>query len=182
MADSITAGVHRATTWSIVLSVLLILTGVLAIASPFIAGLAITAVVGWLLLFSAVLHIAFAFRAWRAGTVVAQILLGLVYGAIGYYILRNPAAGLAGLTFAIGVYLFAEAVLEFVLASQMGPVSGRGWLIADGVITLLLAVMIAATWPSSSAWVVGTLIGISMLFSGWTRLMLSLTVRRVVAA
>src|SRR6267142_971607 len=167
MADSIAAGVHRATTWSIALSVLLILTGVAAIAAPFIAGLAITAVVGWLLLVSAALHIAFAFRAWRAGTVVWQILLGLVYGFIGYYILRSPAAGLAGLTFAIGAYLFAEAVLEFVLAAQIGSVSGRGWLIADGVITLLLAVMIAATWPSSSAWVVGTLIGISMLFSGW---------------
>jgi uncharacterized membrane protein HdeD (DUF308 family) len=133
------------------------------------------------LLVSAVLHIAFAFRAWRAGTVVAQVLLGLVYGFIGYYVLGHPAAGLAGLTFAIGVYLFAQAVLEFVLAAQTGPAPGRGWLMANGVITLILAVMIAATWPSSSAWVVGTLIGISMLFSGWTRLMLSLAVRRVVA-
>ncbi|MBI3494078.1 MAG: hypothetical protein HY047_20215 [Acidobacteria bacterium] len=46
---------------------------------------------------------------------------------------------------------------------------------------LVLAVMIWSTWPSSAAWVIGTLVGISMLFSGMTRVMLSLAVRRIVA-
>jgi uncharacterized membrane protein HdeD (DUF308 family) len=51
----------------------------------------------------------------------------------------------------------------------------------NGIVTLVLGVMIWSTWPSSAAWVVGTLIGISMLFSGVTRLMLSIAVHRVVA-
>ena len=59
--------------------------------------------------------------------------------------------------------------------------AGSGWLLVDGIVTLLLAVMIWSTWPSSAAWVVGTLIGISMLFSGITRLMLSVAVRRVLS-
>jgi uncharacterized membrane protein HdeD (DUF308 family) len=181
MANSLTTDLHRATTWSIVLSVLLIAAGAIAILSPMIAGVAITVVVGWLLIVSGALHLAFAFGSGGARAVVWQILLGLAYGFIGVYVLANPVAGLASLTFAIAIYLFVEGVLEFVLSFQLRPAPGSGWLLADGIITLVLAVMIWSTWPSSAAWVVGTLVGISMFFSGITRLMLSLAGRRVLA-
>jgi uncharacterized membrane protein HdeD (DUF308 family) len=69
-----------------------------------------------------------------------------------------------------------------VLAIQLRPASGTGWLIFDSIITFILAVMIWSTWPSSAAWVVGVLVGISMLFSGMARLMLTLAARRIVAA
>jgi uncharacterized membrane protein HdeD (DUF308 family) len=110
-----------------------------------------------------------------------QILLGLLYGAIGFYIIASPVAGLASLTLAIALYLFIEGVLEFGLWSRLRPIPGSGWLMLDGIITLVLAVMIWSTWPSSAVWVVGTLIGISMLFSGITRLMLSIAARRILA-
>jgi uncharacterized membrane protein HdeD (DUF308 family) len=181
MANSLTDDLHRETTWSIVLSVLIMIAGFLAIAIPYIAGVAFTLIVAWMLIFAGVLHIAFAFRAGRARMAVWQVFLGLVYGFIGTYILLNPVAGLAGLTFAIAVYLFAEAVLEMVLAIQLRPAPGTGWLIFDSIITFILAVMIWSTWPSSATWVVGVLIGISMLFSGMTRLMMTLAARRIVA-
>jgi uncharacterized membrane protein HdeD (DUF308 family) len=181
MADSVTAGVHRAITWSIALSVLMIVAGLLAIGLPVVAGIAVTAVVGWLLIVSGALHLAFAWRTGRAGDVVWEILLGLAYGAIGFYLLARPVAGLASLTFAVAIYLFAEGVLEFILSFQLRPAPGTGWLLVDGIITLVLAAMIWGTWPSSAAWVIGTLVGISMCFSGITRLMLSLAVRRIVA-
>jgi uncharacterized membrane protein HdeD (DUF308 family) len=181
MTNSLTADVHRATTWSIVLSVLMIVAGVLAIAVPVMAGVAVTAFVGWLLIFSGVLHLVFAWSAGRPAGVAFEILLGIVYGAIGFYMLANPVAGLASLTLALAVYLLLEGVLEFVLSIRLRPAAGSGWLLFDGVVTLVLAVMIWASWPSSAAWVVGTLVGISMFFSGITRLMLSFAVRRIVA-
>src|SRR5437667_2309756 len=181
MANSMTGDVHKATTWSIGLSVLMIAAGVLAICVPVIAGVAVTALVGWLLVFSGLLHLAFAWRAGRAGAVLWEVALGIVYGAIGIYLLASPVAGLASLTLAIAAYLLIEGVLEFVLSIQLRPAPGSGWLLVDGIITLVLAVMIWSTWPSSALWVVGTLVGISMFFSGITRLMLSLAVRRIVA-
>ena len=180
MANSMTADVHKATTWSIVLSVLMIAAGVLAICVPVIAGVTVTAIVGWLLVFSGLLHLAFAWRAGRAGAVLWEILLGIVYGAIGFYLLASPVAGLASLTLAIAIYLLIEGALEFVLSFQLRPAPGSGWLLVDGIITLVLAVMIWSTWPSSALWIVGTLVGISMFFSGITRLMLSMAVRRIV--
>jgi uncharacterized membrane protein HdeD (DUF308 family) len=112
---------------------------------------------------------------------VWQILLGMVYGAIGLYVLANPVAGLASLTLAVALYPLLEAVLEFVLWSRLRDAPGSAWLMLDGIITLVLAIMIWTTFPSSAVWVVGTLIGVSMLFSGITRLMLSIAARRILA-
>jgi uncharacterized membrane protein HdeD (DUF308 family) len=181
MVTSMASDVRTATTWSIVLSVLMIAVGVVAISVPMIAGVALTAIVGWLLIFSGLLHVGFAWRSGRAGSVVWEILLGMLYGAIGFYLVASPVAGLASLTLAIAFYLLIEGVLECVLSLRLRPAPGSGWLLVDGVVTLILAVMIWSTWPSSTAWVLGTLIGVGMFFSGITRLMLSLAVRRIVA-
>lgn len=181
MANAMMSDVHRAATWSIVLSVLMIAAGVLAICIPMVAGVAVTAVVGWLLVLSGFLHLAFAWRAGHAGAVLWEILLGVLYAAVGFYLLAQPVAGMASLTLVLAAYLVAEGVLELALSFQRRPAAGSGWLLADGIITLVLAVMIWSTWPSSAAWVVGTLVGISMLTSGITRLMLSTAVRRLTA-
>jgi uncharacterized membrane protein HdeD (DUF308 family) len=77
--------------------------------------------------------------------------------------------------------LFAEGILELILAFGMRPMAGWGWLLFDAIITLILAVLIWRTWPSSTEWVIGTLVGISMLFSGISRLMISLAARSLVA-
>jgi len=180
MANRLTADAHRATTWSIAISMLMIVTGALAIGLPMVAGFAVTVVVGWLLIFSGALHLAFAWRGGQASGVVWELLLGLAYGMIGFYVLANPVAGLTSLTFAVAVYLLLEGILEFILSFQLRPAPGSGWLLVDAIVTVGLAAMIWSTWPSSTAWVVGTLVGISMLFSGITRFMLSLAVRRIV--
>jgi uncharacterized membrane protein HdeD (DUF308 family) len=167
--------------WSIGLSILMILAGVLAIVIPQAAGLAVSLLVGWLLLFSGVAHLVFAWYARGAGGILWELLLGILYLFIGGYVLTRPVAGLATLTLALALYLFFEGVLEFVLSFQLRPLPGWGWLLFDGIITLILAVMIWRTWPSSSEWVIGTLVGISMLFSGITRLTISLAARSLVA-
>ncbi len=171
--------VKEAIGWSIGLSVLMIVAGILAIASPLAAGIAINVVVAWLLVFSGCAHLVFAWHTRSAGGFVWELLLGILYIFIGGYLLVHPLTGLASLTIALAIYLFLEAVLEFVLGFTLRPLPGSGWLLFDGIVTLVLAVMIWRTWPSSTAWVIGTLVGISMLFSGTSRLMLSLAARSV---
>jgi uncharacterized membrane protein HdeD (DUF308 family) len=166
--------------WSIGLSVLMILAGVLAIAVPPAAGLAVVIVVAWLLIFSGVAHFVFAWYTRTTGGFVWELLLGILYFLVGVYTLRNPAAGLASLTLVLAIYLFAEGLLEFILSFRLRPMPGSNWLLFDGIITLILAILIWRSWPSSSEWVLGTLVGISMLFSGVSRLALSLAARSVV--
>jgi uncharacterized membrane protein HdeD (DUF308 family) len=105
--------------------------------------------------------------------------VGILYIIIGCYLLFHISAALAALTVVLGIYLFAEAILDFLLSYRLHPLPGSGWLAIDGLITLVLALLIWRTW--SASWVVGALIGISILFSGISRLMLSLAARRVVA-
>lgn len=168
--------------WSMAISVLMIIAGILGIALPGVAGLAVTAIVGWLLLFSAVMHAVYAFHARGTRAVLLEILLAVVYGWIGIYLLWRPIVGLASLTIALAIYLLVEGLLELVEALRLRPHPGWGWILFDGIISLILAVMIWRTWPVSTVWAIGTLVGISMLLSGITRLMLSFAARRLAAS
>ena len=107
------------------------------------------------------------------------ILLGILYIGAGGCILLHPLLGLESLTIVLAAYLLVQAILEFILSFQLRPVPGSGWLLLDGIITLILALMIWRTWPASTLWVIGTLVGISMLSSGIARLMISLAARRM---
>src|SRR5215467_1563207 len=166
--------------WAIGLSVLMILAGGLAIIAPAGAGIAVALLVAWMLIFSGGAHLAFAWQTRTAGVFIWELLLGILYGVAGAYVLLQPVTGLASLTLALAVYLFAEGIFEFILSFLLGPLPGSGWLMLDGIVTLILAVMIWRTWPSSAEWVIGTLVGVSMLFSGFSRRMLSLTAKSLV--
>lgn len=181
MASSIVTLAKESLGWLIAISVLMIIAGVLAIVVPPAAGIAVAIFVGWLLVFSGGAHLAFAWRTRTTAGFLWELLLGILYIAVGAYVLLHPVAGLATLTLALAIYLFVEGILELALSFLLRPMPGSNWILFDGVITLILAVMIWRTWPSSSEWVIGTLVGISMLFSGLTRLMLCLAGRRLVA-
>lgn len=177
--SGIRADVRQATNWSIVFSVLMIVSGIFALIAPSMSGIAVTLVVGWLLIVSGVFHLGFSWRASHASMVLWEILIAVLYGAVGVYMLMHPVLGLEALTLALATYLVLEGIVEFVLAFTLRPLPGSGWLLLDGVVTLLVAVLIWRGWPATSAWVVGTLVGVSIFFSGLTRLMISLAVRHL---
>jgi len=181
MVNGLPGVVHRATTWSIVLSILMMIAGALAILTPAVTGIGVMMLLGWLLIGSGVLHLVFAWRGGHASAVIWEILLGILYGGIGFYIIGQPLAGLASVTFAIAGYLLLKGVLEFVVWMQLRRLPGTRWLLFDGILTFVLAAMIWSAFPASSLWVVGTLVGVSMLSSGMTRLQLSLAARRLVS-
>ena len=176
-ATSVLGLARKSLGWTIFLSVLMILAGVGALLLPAVAGIAFNLVVGWLLIFSGVAHFVYAWYVRGVGAMALELLLGIVYVVIGVYLLLQPVAGLAALTLGLAIYLFAEGILEVVLFFRLRSTPGAVWLLFDAVITLILAILIWRTWPSSTDWVIGTLVGISMLFSGLTRLMYCMAAR-----
>lgn len=179
-ASSVPTFIRKSLGWSIAISVLMIVAGIFAMIIPPAAGIAVTVFVGWVLVFSGVLHFVYAWQSRETRAALWEVLMGILYVFIGGYLLWNPIIGLASLTFALAIYLLAEAMLEFVLAYRLRPAPGSGWLAVDGVITLILAILIWRTWPLNVPWVLGMLVGISMLFSGVARLMLSLAAKHLV--
>ena len=169
----------KAINWSIALSVLLIIAGIFAISIPGVSGLAVTLFFGWAMIISGVTHLIFAFKTHTTGGRIWELLIGVIYLFTGGYLILHPLDALLALTLILACYLFFEAIVEFIQYFQLRPRHGAVWLLVDGIITLILAVMIWRAWPASSVWVIGTLVGISMIFSGFSRLMLSLAAKRV---
>lgn len=178
MADANPVAIARhASALSIVWGVLLIVCGMLAIGLPLIAAVAVTVVVAWLLLFAGVVHVIVAFHSHSAGGVIWRLLIGLAYGFAGVYFLLHPILGAASLTLVLAALFLLEGVLEIVLFFHLRPIRGAGWVLFDGVIALLLGSLIYLQWPSSSLWAIGVLVGVNMVFSGITRIMLSSAAR-----
>ena len=176
-----TALVQRASTWSILWGVLLVILGILAIGSPMLAAVAVSLVIAWLILFGGAVHIVLAFHAHGAGSFFWKLLVGLAYVLLGGYLIARPLVGVASLTLVLAVLFLVEGVLDIVLFFKMRPVRGASWILMDGIVTLILGLLIYVQWPSSSAWAIGTLVGVSMIVSGVAAVMVSLAVRKVSA-
>jgi len=177
VTDSI--DVKKAGGWIIVLAVSFIVLGLIPIVEPAIAGIALTIWVGWLLIFGGLVHFIAAFRASGFGGVIWQLLLAAIYVLGGVYFLMNPLLALGTLTLFLAGILLAEAVLEVVIFVQTRGQAGGGWRLVNAAVTLLLALMIWSQWPSSSIWAIGTLVGINLIMTGFSRLMLGMVARRL---
>jgi uncharacterized membrane protein HdeD (DUF308 family) len=170
--------VRQASTWSILCGVLLIVLGMFAVGSPALAAVAVNAVIAWLIVLAGVVHLFLAFHAHRAGSLLWKLVVGIAYVFFGVYLIAHPALGVASLTLVLGLLFLVEGIFDIALFFQMRAVGGSSWILVDGIITLLLGLMIYLQWPSSSNWAIGTLVGVSLIISGVTRLMLSLAVRK----
>jgi uncharacterized membrane protein HdeD (DUF308 family) len=171
----------RATGWSIFFSILLIVLGVLAIALPLIAAIAVTSVIAWLMIFAGVMHLSVGFSARGAGSFFWELLVSIAYFFAGGYMAFHPLIGVATLTLLLTSFFLVEGVLEIAAFFQVRRHGGAGWMLLDGIITIVLAGLIWAQWPSSAAWAIGIIVGISMLVSGWKWLMISLISRKALA-
>lgn len=172
----------KATNWFIAVAVLFILLGIFALAEPWTAGLGVTLLVGWLLVVGAVAHFISAFKGHGARHVILQVVVGLVYLIGGLYFLTHTIMGVSTLTLLLSGVIVAEGVLEVVAYFRLKSVHGASWLLINGVVTLLLGGLIWFHWPSSSVWAIGTLVGVNLLMTGISRLMLGLAARKLVSA
>ena len=173
---------RQASTLAILWGVLLIVFGMVAIGSPFLAAVAVSAVIAWLVVLAGVVHVMLAFRAHGAGSMIWKLLVGLAYLFFGGYLILHPVLGVASLTLVLASLFLIEGLLNIILFFKMRPAGGTSWVLVDGIVTLLLGLMIYIQWPFSSFWAIGILVGVSMIMSGVTRVMLSLAVRKATAA
>jgi uncharacterized membrane protein HdeD (DUF308 family) len=168
--------VRKASTVSVLWGVLLIVFGMVAVGLPLLAAVAVSALVAWLIVLAGIVHLMLAFRAHGAGSRIWKLLVGIAYVCFGGYLIVHPLLGVASLTLLLASLFLIEGILDIVLYVKMRPVKGSAWVLIDGIVTLLLGLLIYMQWPSSSGWVIGTLVGISMIISGAARVAMSLAV------
>lgn len=182
MANQNTSIFRQVTGLSIGWGVVMILLGFLAIALPFGTGVAVSEVTAWIVVFAGIAHIAAAFAGRSFGSVLWRLLIGAAYIIGGGYLASRPGLTLEALTIVLATIFTIEGVLEIGRFFQLRAYSGSGWILFDGIITLVLAYMIWRPWPVSSVWAVGTILGVNLVVSGFSVLMSSVTARKTVEA
>jgi uncharacterized membrane protein HdeD (DUF308 family) len=165
--------------WLIVTACLFVMLGLYAILEPFIGGMAVTLLVGWLLITGGATHIISIFRRDDGGA-VWHLAVGLVYIAGGVYFLSQPAIAMEAVALLLAMLLFVEAGLDLVAYSAQRREPGAVWLLVNAFVTALLGTLIAMHWPAMTVWVIGTMFGLNLLVTGVSRLMLGIAERNLV--
>jgi len=181
-ATSPAAPLKKASGWGIAFAILIILAGIIAIILPFTAGIAITIVIGWLLVVSGVFHLVDAFHAKGVGAFFWRLLVGIVYIVGGLDIAFHPAWGLVVLAFVLAIILMVQGIFTLIGFFRHRKMHGAGWMLFNGIVTILLSLIIWWDGPEAARWVIGTLIGIHLIFSGVSRLMIWSAVRKSASA
>jgi uncharacterized membrane protein HdeD (DUF308 family) len=163
--------------WLLALGILLIILGLVAIAAPVYATFAVQALLGWILIIGGIAQGIHAFMAQGWGGFLFELLSALLYLAVGALLLVNPVEGALALTIVLAAFLVVEGIFKIVMAWRVRRHPRWGWLLASGILSLILGALIWAEWPSSALWVIGLLVGIQLLFTGWALIMLALAAR-----
>lgn len=143
---------------------LAIALGVLALFSPFLAGLVVTFVLGANFLVGGVLEAFAAFKAERWTGTIGLMLLGVISIVAGLAIFAHPLLGLKTLTLMAIIALSAAGLAKIYWATQVR--SGGGFLVLSGVLSMLVAAMIFTNFPLSAAWALGVLVGVNLIVEG----------------
>ncbi len=167
---------HHCWAWFLALGVLVMAVGVMAIGAAFITTFTTIFVFGILLLAGGVVEVVNAFmaRCWRG--FFTHLLIGAIHMILGVLLLEYPLRAAEALTFLIAAGLLLGGVCRIAFA-LMENFPGRGWVLVNGIITLMLGIAIWRQWPESSLWVIGLFVGIDLLFSGWSWVTLGLLVK-----
>ena len=158
----------------IVEGILFILLGILAVVLPGISTLSVDIFLGWLLIFGGAIQL---YRTMKGGYHAPgfawSILSGLLYLIFGILLIAFPIAGIFSLTILLTFFFLAEGLTKIILGFQWRPLRRWGWLIVNGIISLIMAWIIWDGWPGTAFWVLGLLVGINMIFFGMSLLFLA---------
>jgi uncharacterized membrane protein HdeD (DUF308 family) len=159
--------------WFLASGIILIILGSAAIALPLAASIAIEILFGWIFVMSGVVTIVHSFRALNSGRCILRLLSGIFSLAIGIMLLTYPMQGVLTLTLLLAILFVFEGVMKVAVSIQLRPTPNWAWMLASGIAALILAGLIFSGYPGNVAWVLGLLVGINLIFSGWTMIMLS---------
>ena len=164
--------------WFVALGIAFLVLGVIAFYNVVIATVASVFFVGWLMLIGAVAEIIHAFGVKTWGSFFWWLLSGIVYAVAGIVTLMNPLLASAVLTFILAISLIAGGVLRIWVGIKARPDANWGWVVAGGVLTLLLGAIIAIGWPVNSLWILGMFLAIDLIFQGWSYIAFGLALKR----
>jgi uncharacterized membrane protein HdeD (DUF308 family) len=166
----------RTTARSIAGAAVMILIGLLALFPPFAAGVGASVLLGRIIVIGGLAYFAYAFAARSEEGLILRMLIAFIYIFGGFYLLVGPELALRPTTLLAAAIVLCESLLELMIFSRVRPLPGSGWILFDGIATLVLAYLIWRSWPSSSTSTLRVFVAVKFILSGFTRLMYSVGV------
>jgi uncharacterized membrane protein HdeD (DUF308 family) len=165
---AVISAIHEHWVLFLVEGIVLALLGVAAIVLPVIATLAFTLLIGWLFLLSGAIGLFTTFWMRNAPGFWWSLLSGVIGIAAGIVLIRWPISGTVSLTLVLIAFFVVEGIVTLMYAFEhRAQLSGRwGWMLASGIVDLMLAGIIFAGMPETATWALGLLVGINLLFGG----------------
>jgi uncharacterized membrane protein HdeD (DUF308 family) len=168
MAPEVREGLAKGWKPLMAVGVIAILVGCVAIVVPAAASVGTAIFIGWILLFAGAFLIAGAFTAHSLGTVVLRLLWALLTVLVGLYLIFEPHNGTLTLTLVLGIYFLFMGVTRITVAFLGRGQPNAGLVGLSGVAGLVIGILVLAKFPSSGDWAIGLLVGIDLIFAGWT--------------
>jgi len=163
-------------THSLIIGFLLLIAGLIAIFLPKLTSLTISFVIGWLLVIGGLISGYHVMKSYNTKWIAW--LKPFVLAAMGLLILNNPLTGVAAVGLLLIIYFLFDGFAGIMFGLEFRPIKGWGWMIANGLISILLAVIFLVGWPFNSLWLVGLFVGISLLFDGIAMLLISMSINK----
>ncbi|WP_271893571.1 HdeD family acid-resistance protein [Candidatus Phyllobacterium onerii] len=170
--------VKRYSLWYLIQGALLVVAGVLAIIYPIMSSVAVIIMLGWLLIISGVAQGISLVGARHVPHFWLQLISVILALLIGFLFLRDPAQGLLTVTLLLIVFFMIEGISKIVFALTIRPFPYWGWVLASGLIGVLLSLVLWASLPVTALWLVGLLLGIELISVGGALARLAWHVRR----
>lgn len=151
-----------------------IILGSIAIIVPQVFTVGIALFLGWLLLIGGAFQVARALMMINMPSFSLWFFISILQLLIGYFLVTDTMQGVMTLTLLLTVFFALEGLVKIYLAFMMRPLAKWGWVLFSGITALFLAILVWVGWPETATWVLGLLLGINMIFLGWSILSLSM--------
>jgi uncharacterized membrane protein HdeD (DUF308 family) len=168
MDPEIRAGLARSWKALMAVGVLAIFIGCIAILVPAVASVGTAIFIGWILLILGAFLIVAAFSAHSIGTVLLRLLWAALTAIVGLWLIVEPHNGTLTLTLVLGLYFLFMGITRIAVAFMARGQQNAGWVGLSGICGLLIGILVLAKFPSSADWAIGLLVGIDLIFAGWT--------------
>ena len=163
--------------WFLALGIIMIILGTLALGSALVVTLVSMIFFGWLLIITGVFEGVQSFWQKKWGGFFVHLGVGILYAIVGFMLVANPEASAVALTLLMAIFFIVAGIFRIIAALSM-RFPQWGWMLVSGIAALILGVLIWRQWPASGFWIIGLFIGIELIFTGWSWVMLSLAARR----
>ncbi|KZL15075.1 MULTISPECIES: HdeD family acid-resistance protein [unclassified Pseudovibrio] len=162
----------------LVLGVLMVIGGTIVLVIPYASSIAVALVIGLVLIVVGVLQLWHAMQVKEWGGFLGQSLIGIIALVGGVAIYYNPVAGTGALTLVLSAVFIAQGIAQVLFSFRLRPHASWGWILASGIIAMAAGLMILLDFPASTAWALGLVAGISIMFNGWSYVAIALAAHK----